>query len=109
MYNKPKPDPKILAWLQEMPEPDLTDPDNPEWTAEDFARAKGPESLPPEVLACFPRTLEAMARRGAGRKPRKLSQTLRLDPDVLAHFKAGGRLWQSRINAVLREAMDRGR
>lgn len=100
---------RIRARMAEMPEPDLTDPENPKWTAEDFARAKGPEALPPEVLACFPRTVEAMARRGAGRKPRKLSQTLRLDPDVLAHFKAGGRLWQSRINAVLREAMDRGR
>jgi uncharacterized protein (DUF4415 family) len=27
---------------------------------------------------------------------------LRLDPDVLAHFRAGGPGWQSRINAALR-------
>lgn len=39
----------------------------------------------------------------------KLSQTLRIDPDVLAYFKGCGRGWQSRINAVLREAMERGR
>ena len=32
------------------------DLDNPEWTEADFARAKGPESLPPEVLAAFPKT-----------------------------------------------------
>lgn len=30
--------------------------------------------------------------------------SLRLDPDVLAHFRRGGRGWQSRINAVLRKA-----
>jgi len=105
MYKKPEFDPKIAAWLEKMPEPDLTDPDNPEWTAEDFARAKGPESLPPEVLAAFPRTLARI--RGPGRKPKKLLQTLRLDPDVVAYFKAGGRLWQRRVNAVLREAMER--
>jgi uncharacterized protein (DUF4415 family) len=29
---------------------------------------------------------------------------LRLDPDVLAHFRAGGAGWQSRINATLRKA-----
>jgi uncharacterized protein (DUF4415 family) len=109
MSTSNKADPKILAWLDEQPEPDLTDPDNPEWTAEDFARAKGPESLPPEVLAAFPETLKSMARRGVGKKPRKLSQTLRIDPDVLTWFKTSGRGWQSRINAVLREAMERGR
>jgi len=95
------------ARLEALPEPDLTDPDNPEWTADDFARAKGPESLPPEILAAFPRTLARM--RGPGKKPRKLQQTLRLDTDVLAYFKAEGRLWQRRINAVLREAMEQGR
>jgi hypothetical protein len=30
----------IAARLEQLPEPDLTDPDNPEWTEEDFARAK---------------------------------------------------------------------
>lgn len=100
---------RIRAAMAKLPEPDLTDPENPRLTKAYFARAKGPESLPPEVLAAFPKTLESMARRGAGRKPRKLSQTLRIDPDVLTWFKTSGRGWQSRINAVLREAMERGR
>ena len=30
--------------------------------------------------------------------------SLRLDPDVLSHFRQSGRGWQSRINAVLRKA-----
>ncbi len=34
----------------------------------------------------------------------KVSTTIRLDPDVIARFKAGGPGWQSRINAALRKA-----
>jgi uncharacterized protein (DUF4415 family) len=34
----------------------------------------------------------------------KQSVSLRLDADVLAHFRGTGRGWQSRINAVLRKA-----
>ena len=35
----------------------------------------------------------------------KVSTTLRLDPEVLAAFKADGPGWQSRINAALRRAV----
>lgn len=34
----------------------------------------------------------------------KRAVSLRLDPDVLAHFRGTGRGWQSRINALLRKA-----
>ena len=33
----------------------------------------------------------------------KISTPIRLDSDVIAYFKKGGRGWQSRINTVLRE------
>jgi uncharacterized protein (DUF4415 family) len=33
----------------------------------------------------------------------KSAVSLRLDPDVIAHFRRGGRGWQSRINAALRK------
>lgn len=33
-------DDPIAKRLAELPEPDLTDPDNPEWTEEMFARAR---------------------------------------------------------------------
>ena len=33
----------------------------------------------------------------------KVSTTIRLSPDVIAHFKAGGAGWQTRINDALRE------
>jgi uncharacterized protein (DUF4415 family) len=37
-------------------------------------------------------------------KAPKHAISLRLDPDVVAHFRRGGRGWQSRINAALRKA-----
>ena len=42
-----------------------------------------------------------------GRKPdpnAKKLLTLRLDPDVIEHFKAGGEGWQTRMNEALRKA-----
>jgi uncharacterized protein (DUF4415 family) len=45
--------------------------------------------------------------RPVGRPPKaapKQAVNLRLDPDVLAHFRASGPGWQSRINAILRKA-----
>lgn len=80
----------------------IFDDDNPEWTEEDFARARPIEEFP-ELLAAFPK----MRGRPAGSvKPdAKQPVSLRLDPDVLAHFRATGRGWQSRINEALRKAM----
>ena len=74
------------------------DPENPEWTAEDFARAKPATGLPDMVRHAFPRT------RGPQRAPVKQQVTLRLDRDVIERFKASGPGWQSRINDALRRA-----
>lgn len=80
------------------PLPDDWD-DNPEWTEEDFAAARpASEVHPPHITALLVR------RRGPQKAPTKTSVTLRLDPDVLAKFKATGRGWQSRMNEALRRA-----
>lgn len=43
-------------------------------------------------------------KSGRPRKPNpKVFTSLRLDAEILAQFKAGGKGWQSRINAALRE------
>ncbi|WP_267393880.1 MULTISPECIES: BrnA antitoxin family protein [unclassified Sphingomonas] len=42
--------------------------------------------------------------RGVQRAPTKQQVTLRLDPEVLAKFRATGRGWQARINAALKAA-----
>ena len=81
------------------------DEENPEWTADDFARARPALDVIATVFG--PDAADAL-RRGRGRpaKPeRKVNQTLRLDPDVLAAYRDEGSGWQTRINAVLRAHM----
>jgi len=50
--------------------------------------------------------VKGIARRGLKPAPPKSSISLRLDADVLAWFKAHGRGYQTRINAVLRAFRD---
>jgi uncharacterized protein (DUF4415 family) len=46
--------------------------------------------------------------RGRPRIPHpKVSTTLRLDADIIEHFRRDGPGWQSRINEALRESMKR--
>jgi uncharacterized protein (DUF4415 family) len=45
------------------------------------------------------------AVRGRFYKPTKTSTTIRLDADVLAWFRAQGKGYQTRINAILRREM----
>ncbi len=50
----------------------------------------------------------ANARRGRPPLPssaRKHRVTMMLDPDILARLKSEGRGWQTRANALLREAL----
>jgi uncharacterized protein (DUF4415 family) len=76
----------------------VLDDDNPEWTAEDFAKARPPaEVLPPELLAQFKGT------RGPQKSPTKVAVSIRLSPEVISHFKAKGPGWQSRIDDALRK------
>ena len=77
------------------------DPDNPELTAEELANLRpAREVLPPELYEAFKRKA-----RGPQVAPTKQLVSLRLDPDVIAHFKAQGAGWQTRINKALRKAM----
>lgn len=72
--------------------------ENPEWTAGDFARARPAPEVIPDIVA--------LARRGRGpqKRPTKRLVSLRLDPDVIEHFRARGPGWQARINNTLRKA-----
>lgn len=75
------------------------DDENPEWTEQDFANARPPEEiLPPEILAQFKNT------RGPQKAPTKVPVSIRLSADVVAHYKATGPGWQSRIDETLRKA-----
>ncbi|MCW2273410.1 hypothetical protein GJ654_05795 [Rhodoblastus acidophilus] len=72
-----------------------------DWTDEDDA----PDLSAPDYRAKF---AAVPVRRGRPRAATpKISTTLRLDADIVEHFRAGGPGWQSRINAALRAAMKR--
>jgi uncharacterized protein (DUF4415 family) len=75
----------------------LADPDNPPLTEEFWKRAR---PMSPERLR------RLRGQRGPQRsKPLKVRVTLRLDPDIVAHFKKRGPGWQSRINVMLRKTL----
>lgn len=47
-----------------------------------------------------------------GRPPAEVQRpmlSMRVDPDVLEKLRASGKGWQTRLNAVLREAVEQGR
>ncbi|MGK2910322.1 MAG: BrnA antitoxin family protein [Sphingobium sp.] len=80
------------------------DEDNPEWTAEDFARARPVSELPPHIAAAFPNTVKARGRPvGSVKEDAKERITIRLDRDVVEKFRATGAGWQSRVNEALRK------
>jgi uncharacterized protein (DUF4415 family) len=80
-----------------MPKRRVSDPDNPPLTAADFARMRPAldEVMPPAAAAAYRRS------RGAQKTPTKRPISLRVDPDVLAAYRATGKGWQARMNATL--------
>jgi uncharacterized protein (DUF4415 family) len=73
------------------------DPDNPEWTAEDFRRARPAREVLPEI---FGKKVAAKMLRPRGRPKSPAPRTsisLRLPQDVLARWKATGPGWQTRM------------
>jgi uncharacterized protein (DUF4415 family) len=81
----------------------LADPDNPPPDDEFFRRAAPAIEMMPEVVARF------RGQRGPQKAPTKQLVSLRLDRDVLEHFRATGPGWQARINAALRKAAKLGK
>ena len=75
------------------------DPDNPELTAEDFARMRPAAEVDPDLVEAYRRS------RGKQKAPTKEKVTLRLDADVVAHFRQSGKGWQTRLNDTLRKAV----
>jgi uncharacterized protein (DUF4415 family) len=92
--------------MPKRPDPGLIDEENPEWTEEDFARARpAREVLPPALYDAL--TNKLRGQRGPQKAPTKVAVTLRVDRDVLERFKAKGPGWQSRMNEALGRAAKR--
>jgi uncharacterized protein (DUF4415 family) len=71
--------------------------DSPELTDEELATAR-------PFAEVFPDLAESIRRsRGRPKAEKRLQHvSIRLDPEVVAKFKATGKGWQSRINEVLK-------
>ncbi|WP_343504778.1 BrnA antitoxin family protein [Alloyangia pacifica] len=93
MTKKPLSEAKVQAMI-------ASDPDAPEATDAQLAQAK-------PFTEAFPALAKKM-RKSAGGRPKasnpKVAVSLRLDPEVVARFKAEGPGWQTRINEALRHA-----
>jgi uncharacterized protein (DUF4415 family) len=76
----------------------LRDPDNPPLTEEMWARMRPATEVMPEFIANWRKW------RGQQKAPVKKLVSLRIDPDIIDHFRAGGPGWQRRINDTLRKA-----
>lgn len=80
-----------------MPKSKQRDPDNPEWTSEDTAKAIRFNELPESLQ----KTL-SNRKRGPQKAPTKVLTSIRLSPDVLSAMRATGRGWQTLADETLR-------
>ncbi len=80
-----------------------------ELTARDFRRMRPARDVLPKMIGA--KAAAGLLRpRGRPRTENPKAQvTLRLDAEVIEHFKAEGPGWQTRINAVLRRAAAKAR
>ena len=80
------------------------DDENPEWSAEDFARARPASEVLSKLVGKAAATEMLQPKRGrpVSANP-KAHVNLRLDSDVVAAFRATGRGWQTRLNAALKD------
>ena len=75
------------------------------WTDKQFKSAIKSNSLE-ELREKLAERRRKRGERGPQKTPSKQSVTLRLDRDILARLKASGEGWQTRLNSLLRAAMD---
>ena len=74
------------------------DPDTFELDDEWFARARPASEVHPELVERWLRS------QGKQKLSAKVIVSIRLDADVLDHYRSAGEEWQSRINEILRQA-----
>ncbi len=90
--------------MRRKPNPELVDDENPEWTEADFARARpAAEALREQFGA---KAVAHLLKPKRGRPPKlvtKRAVNIRLSPEVLAHFRATGPGWQTRMDEVLKK------
>lgn len=77
-----------------------SDPDALPLTDAQLAAMRPAEEVVPDIIK------RARGQRGPGRRPAKVQVALRLDPDVVAKWRATGTGWQTRMGEVLKRVVD---
>jgi uncharacterized protein (DUF4415 family) len=79
----------------------LTDADGEvrELTEEDFKHFRPSTEVIPDIIKAFERM---RGERGPQKAPVKARVGLRLDAEIVEHFRSTGSGWQSRINDILK-------
>ena len=94
---------KLKEKPAEISQEDWDSVDNPEWTKEDFKRARPAKEVLPSAL--YEALVERRKRgqRGPQKAPVKVPVQIRVDPDVLNAYKATGSGYQTRMAEALRK------
>jgi uncharacterized protein (DUF4415 family) len=85
------------------PNAELIDDENPEWTAQTFAKARPASEMLPEI---FGAKVAKDMLKPRGRPPVKHPKeriNIRLSHEVVEYFKSAGDGWQTRIDSALRQ------
>ena len=83
--------------------PVVFDDDNPEWTEEDFARARPATEMHSKAILDL--LVRKPGRPAMAEDDRKQKVNIRLSPDVLEALRAGGAGWQTRADELLRKGL----
>jgi uncharacterized protein (DUF4415 family) len=89
--------------MRKKPNPELLDDENPQWSAEDVAKARPASEVLPQI---FGESIAKKMLKPRGRPPAEFPKeriNIRLSHEVLAHFKSAGDGWQTRIDSALRQ------
>ncbi len=79
--------------------PPKTIDENPQWSKSDFKNAIHLDGV------SMAEAVKSLRRgRGPQKEPKKVAISIRLNPDIIKHFKSGGAGWQSRMESVLEKA-----
>ena len=71
----------------------------------DMSRARPAAEVLPELVERYEREQAEQRKRGPQKAPTKEHISLRLDADLVEHFRNSGRGWQTRLNAMLRRSV----
>lgn len=83
------------------PDPYMTDDENPEWTDEMFAKARPAREVLGDAVVDALMSRPRGRPKGSTKADRKVSISLRVDPEVLEGYRATGPGWQTRMSEAL--------